>query len=132
MSGPGHPSRRETLRKAIAQRKYRRWGPDPFTSVDDSEENLPAATGESPDPRAAGTVERVETTIGATTNAEGDAELRGRERSDTGGNGHGSGGATERRTGRKKSEKEISEIDVLYENQRGQASTPQPLAGNSN
>lgn len=127
-SGLGQPGRRETLRKAIAQRKYRRWGPDPFPGVDNSADNLPAATGESPDPRAAGTVERVgddvEVPIGATTNAEEGAELRGRERTDTGGNANRNrdGGATERCTGRKKkgqSEKEIAEIDILYENQRG-------------
>lgn len=129
-SGSGQAGRRETLRKAIAQRKYRRWGPGPgpFPSADNSEENLPAAIGESPDPRAAGTVERVgedvEIPIGATTNAEGRAELGGRERTDTGGNANrnGSEGANERRTGRKKkgqSEKEIAEIDILYENQRG-------------
>lgn len=123
-SGPGHPGRRETLRKAIAQRKYRRWGPDPFPSVDNSEDNLPTATGESPDPRAAGTVERVgedvEIPTSTTTNAEESPELRGRERSDTGGNRNR--GVAERLTGRKKygqPEKEIAEIDILYENQRG-------------
>lgn len=121
-SGLGQPGRRETLRKAIAQRKYRRWGPDPFPSVDNSEDSLPAATGESPDPRAAGTVERVgadvEAPIGATTNAE---ELRGRERTDTGGNANRNRneGATERRKKKGQSEKEIAEIDILYENQRG-------------
>lgn len=43
-------------------------------------------------------------------------------RSDTGGNKPDGESATERRTGRKKhgkEEKEIAEIDVLYENQRG-------------
>lgn len=118
------PGRRETLRKAIAQRKYRRWSADPFSSVDNSEENL---TGESPDPRAAGVVERVgedeELVVGGGVDGEGSGE-RGRKRSDTGGNGRkvGDEEGTKRRTGRKKGrvvEKEIAEIDILYENQRG-------------
>lgn len=117
------PGRREVLRRAIAQRKYRR----PLLGLTNSDESLPAATGESPDPRAAGTVERVATTddddvdtvVGSSTRAD----LRGTERSDTGGNARAEPVGVEKRcTGRRKKglpEKEISEIDVLYENQRG-------------
>lgn len=121
-----YSGRRETLRKAIAQRKYRRWGTDPFPSVDNSEENLPEPAEESPNQKAAGTVERVgedEEVMGGGVDGGGESsgKMRGRERSDTGGNAK-SGGKTERRTGRKKKgkdEKEIAEIDILYENQRG-------------
>ncbi|KAH0612135.1 uncharacterized protein H6S33_010187 [Morchella sextelata] len=115
------PGRRETLRKAIAYRKYKRWSVDPFPS----DEHLSAAGGVSPpDPRAAGVVERVgedEEALGSSSGSE--EGRRGRQRSDTGGNGPKvDGDGQERRTGRRKDgkeEKEVAEIDILYENQRG-------------
>ncbi|RPB17142.1 hypothetical protein P167DRAFT_569624, partial [Morchella conica CCBAS932] len=115
--------RRETLRKAIAHRKYKRWSVDPFPS----DEHLSVASGESPDPRAAGVVERVggdeEVVVGAGSGSGGEEGERGRMRSDTGGNRpRVDGDGEERRTGRRKDgreEKEVAEIDILYENQRG-------------
>lgn len=64
-----------------------------------------------------------EVVVGGGVDGEGSGE-RGRKRSDTGGNGRkvGDEEGAKRRTGRKKGrvvEKEIAEIDILYENQRG-------------
>lgn len=122
------PGRRETLRKAIAHRKYKRWTVDPFPS----DEHLSVASGESPDHRAAGVVERVgedeEVVVGGGEEESGSGSGgeggRGRQRSDTGGNRpRVDGDAEERRAGRRKKdgkeEKEVAEIDILYENQRG-------------
>ncbi|RPB02479.1 hypothetical protein L873DRAFT_1732690 [Choiromyces venosus 120613-1] len=119
------PGRRETLRKAIAQRKYRGWVIDPATSSTD--DDLEIANGDgAPDPRAGGVVERTgeeDMEIVGPSGGGGEDGLpqeRGRDRSNTGGNARR--GSAEHVPARKKSQKqkkEIAEIDVLYENQRG-------------
>ncbi|PUU72161.1 hypothetical protein B9Z19DRAFT_1069976 [Tuber borchii] len=119
------PGRRETLLKAITQRKYRGWAIDPVASIDD---DLEIANGDgAPDLRAGGVVGNpAEEDIGIVVPSGSGGEdrsprERGRDRSNTGGNARRSSmeHMLERRKSQKQKKKEIAEIDVLYENQRG-------------
>jgi len=118
------PGRRETLWKAITQRKYRGWAIDPAVSIDDG---LEIADGDgASDPRAGVVVENpaeedIEIAVPSGSGGEDRSPReRGRDRLNTGGNARRS--STEHVLERRKSpkqKKEIAEIDVLYENQRG-------------
>ncbi|PWW72413.1 hypothetical protein C7212DRAFT_287717 [Tuber magnatum] len=119
------PGRRETLRKAIAQRKYRGWTVDPATSADD---DLEITNGDSaPDPRAGGAAEStgeedIEIVVPSGSGGEGGSlQGRGRDRSNTGGNARRGSAehVLERRKSQRQKKKEVAEIDILYENQRG-------------
>ncbi|CUS15280.1 unnamed protein product [Tuber aestivum] len=120
------PGRRETLRKAIAQRKYRGWTIDPATSSTDDDVGLVDGDG-VPDPRAEGVVESteeedIEVVVPSGSGGEGGSlQGRGRDRSNTGGNARRGSAehVLERRGSRRQKEKEIAEMDILYENQRG-------------
>ena len=117
------PGRRETLRKAIAQRKYRGWTVDPATSSADDDLEIAGGDG-VPDPRAGGVVERtgeedIDIVVPSGGGGEdGSTRERGRDRSNTGGNARR--GSVEHVLERRESRgEEVAEIDVLYENQRG-------------
>lgn len=119
----GGPGRRETLRKAIAQRKYRRWSMDP-NSAPESESEV---DDEPPDPNAAGVVVSRDTDeeqeIGSPVGADRRVNTIGSEASSARPGQQGDGPASDGRArtvrGARRTEKEIAEIDVLYENQRG-------------
>jgi hypothetical protein len=104
-SGDG---KRDTLRKAIAERKYRRWKPG-------SEGERVELEG-LPDERADGVVVEREEDGGQEDRAAVDGAGDSSQDVATG---------TVRKGKKKKQETEIAEIDVLYENQRGYAFSPQ-------
>ena len=119
------PGRRETLLKAITQRKYRGWAIDPAASIDDDLE-IPNGDG-APDLRARGVVENpaeedIEVVVPSGSGGDDRSPReRGRDRSNTGGNArrNSTEHVLERGKSQKQKKKEIAEIDVLYENQRG-------------
>ncbi|KAI5795268.1 hypothetical protein EDC01DRAFT_78600 [Geopyxis carbonaria] len=122
--------KRETLRKAIAERRYKRWSVDPNsaeateTEGEEDEEIEP-----SPDSRAAGVVlpRAPAEEIGGGDGAEDEGSGSSGEPHRTQRPSHGvlndtagpTNGYQKRRPGRREREKEVAEIDVLYENQRG-------------
>jgi hypothetical protein len=127
--------RRETLRKAIAERKYKRWSMDPSASTDGRE-----GDDKKPDERAEGVVvERA----GELEDQDGYSSDGGNNRNRVGGGGGRGGGGyssdcsggirrglggvikadpisgTGQRRRNAKGKPEIAAIDILYENQRG-------------
>jgi hypothetical protein len=108
-----HRSRKETLRRAIAERKYKRWSRG---SLEEPAAAAAAAAAAPSDPRAKGLV--VDRSNGA---ADGEAvevvvpRGRAREMAET----HRGIGGTGQKRKNAKGKEEVAEVDVLYENQRG-------------
>jgi len=113
--------KREALRRAIAERRYKRWPVNPGSAdTTEGEDNLE----ETHDERAEGVV--VERDFGDGTERNGGTGKVNGDGANDGGMG-GSRRARDRRqtingvggTGQARQKTEIAEIDVLYENQRG-------------
>lgn len=130
-SGSGS-SKRETLRRAIAERRYKRWSVNPGSGSADTTDGEEDGEDHSnleqpPDPRADGVVVKRPPGDGASVDGADDpavatgaaARRGGQQQAGGGGDSSKAGGGTGQLRRKKGGGTEIAEIDVLYENQRG-------------